>query len=92
MNCIARIAQNLALTTLEVTTISFIVVFLVTSFCWRHKPLDVSTAIVLETQTHIDIIRAEVNYLTQLFWKENNHGILSPRIVRTHRKNGFELR
>ena len=49
VNIIARPTQKLAVTTIEITTIASIVCTLGVSFCWRHKPMDVGTAIVLET-------------------------------------------
>lgn len=55
-----RVAQGLALTTLELTTISFVVVFLVTSFCWRFKPSDISSTLTLHANTDINIIREQV--------------------------------
>lgn len=60
VNCLTRAAQGLALTTLELTTMSFILVFLVTSFCWYHKPLDISTTVPIHTVFHINQILAEV--------------------------------
>ncbi|KIX08317.1 uncharacterized protein Z518_02973 [Rhinocladiella mackenziei CBS 650.93] len=49
LNVIARPTQNLAVTTIEITTIGFIFCTLGINFCWRNKPMDVSTAIVLNT-------------------------------------------
>ncbi|OAP62704.1 hypothetical protein AYL99_01931 [Fonsecaea erecta] len=49
LNVIARPTQKLAVTTIEITTIASIVCTLGVNFCWRHKPMDVGTAIVLET-------------------------------------------
>lgn len=60
VNCAMRVAQGLALTTLELTTISFVVVFLVTSFCWRFKPSDISSTLTLDVNTDINIIREQV--------------------------------
>ncbi|PWY67091.1 hypothetical protein BO94DRAFT_561221 [Aspergillus sclerotioniger CBS 115572] len=59
INCAIRLAQGLALTTLELTTISFMIVFLVTSFCWRFKPSDITSTITVLAHTHIDTIRQE---------------------------------
>ncbi|BCS03147.1 uncharacterized protein AKAW2_70025A [Aspergillus luchuensis] len=59
VNCAMRVAQGLALTTLELTTISFVVVFLVTSFCWRFKPSDISSTLTLHANTDINIIREQ---------------------------------
>ncbi|KAJ9640402.1 hypothetical protein H2201_002552 [Coniosporium apollinis] len=49
--CIGRAAQGLAVTTFELTTLAFVFCTLATFFCWRHKPLDVDTPIVLHTLT-----------------------------------------
>ncbi|KAI2880141.1 hypothetical protein CBS76997_9932 [Aspergillus niger] len=59
VNCAMRVAQGLALTTLELTTISFVVVFLVTSFCWRFKPSDISSTLTLHSNTNFDIMRKQ---------------------------------
>ncbi|RAK82213.1 uncharacterized protein BO72DRAFT_444140 [Aspergillus fijiensis CBS 313.89] len=59
VNSALRVAQGLFLTTLELTTISYVVVFLVTSFCWRAKPSDITGTIPIKTGTPVDIIRAE---------------------------------
>jgi len=44
-NCIARASQGLAITTLELTTLGFILCTLGTSYFWFHKPMDVQKAI-----------------------------------------------
>lgn len=38
INCFGRAASHLFITTLELTTLSFIIIFLITSYCWYHKP------------------------------------------------------
>lgn len=53
--------QRMALTTLELTTLAFIFMMLATSVCWRHKPLDVSYPIVLETEITIAEIVKKVS-------------------------------
>ena len=53
LNCIGRAAQHLALTTLELTTLGFIVCTIGTFFFWAHKPSDVDLPIVLETESTI---------------------------------------
>ncbi|KAK2754576.1 hypothetical protein FQN54_006977 [Arachnomyces sp. PD_36] len=50
---VARVIQHLEITTLELTTLSFIFCMLVTSYCWRHKPGDVERPIILKTNTSI---------------------------------------
>jgi hypothetical protein len=57
---IARPIQGLSITTLELTTVSFVIVFFGTSFCWRKKPAGVTQPVVLECKTSIAQIRSEV--------------------------------
>jgi hypothetical protein len=56
LNIIGRATQHLAISTLELTTVGFIVCAIPISFCWFHKPSDVGAAIVLE----IDITIADL--------------------------------
>jgi hypothetical protein len=67
-NCLTRVAQGLALTTLELTTMSFVLVFFVTSFCWYHKPLGITTTVPIHTVVHIDQILAEVCLHAEIRW------------------------
>ena len=53
IQCIARGAQNLSLTTLELSTIAFILCTLHTLFYWNHKPLDAEVPIILYTRKTI---------------------------------------
>ncbi|KAK5004486.1 hypothetical protein LTR28_008843, partial [Elasticomyces elasticus] len=53
LNCIGRAQQGLAITTFELTTLGFIVCTLATSYCWAHKPADITVPLVLETDTSI---------------------------------------
>jgi hypothetical protein len=53
ISSLARVAQQLVLTTLELTTLGFIFCTLPTSFCWFYKPCDVGDAIVLDCDTPI---------------------------------------
>ncbi|KAK4993829.1 hypothetical protein LTR50_000042 [Elasticomyces elasticus] len=48
-----RVVTRLALTTLELTTAGFIFCTLVTTYCWAHKPADITTPISLETKVSI---------------------------------------
>ncbi|KAF4222997.1 hypothetical protein CNMCM6805_009645 [Aspergillus fumigatiaffinis] len=57
LNCILRRAQHLALTTLELTTISFVIVFFATSFCWYYKPQDITSTITVTLAVDISTIR-----------------------------------
>lgn len=56
---IARPIQGLRMTTLELTTISFIIVMFATSYSWFHKPSDISRPITLQCNTTISHIRNE---------------------------------
>ncbi|MCJ1315190.1 hypothetical protein MMC15_000506 [Xylographa vitiligo] len=53
IQCLARWAQQLAISTLEITTFATILATLNTLYFWYHKPLDVGTPIVLETDSRI---------------------------------------
>jgi hypothetical protein len=68
VNCLTRVAQGLTMTTLELTTLSFILVFFVTSFCWYHKPQDITTTVPIHTVVHIDQILAEVCLHAEIRW------------------------
>lgn len=57
LNCAFRFAQGLFFTTLELTTLSFILVFLVISYCWYHKPMDIDKPIILKPKISVAIIR-----------------------------------
>ncbi|KAK0389859.1 hypothetical protein NLU13_3432 [Sarocladium strictum] len=43
VDCIARTAQGLAITTLELNTLCIVVCSLMTAFAWLHKPVDIRT-------------------------------------------------
>ncbi|KAJ6021122.1 hypothetical protein N7540_006626 [Penicillium herquei] len=77
INCIIRIAQNLFLTTLELTTLSFIIIFFVTSFCWHSKPKDISRAMILNTKTPIALIRAKYHPRPEEPWYQTPLDFLS---------------
>jgi hypothetical protein len=47
LNCLGRRAQHLAITTLELTTLGFILCTLGTYYLWFHKPMDVGVPVVL---------------------------------------------
>ena len=57
---IARCVQHQALSTLELSTLAFIFCTINTFFFWRHKPLDVTTPIVLLCKTKVEdmLVRA----------------------------------
>ncbi|KAJ5710194.1 hypothetical protein N7493_009786 [Penicillium malachiteum] len=77
INCIIRVAQNLFLTTLELTTLSFILIFFVTSFCWQHKPKDISRAMILKTPTPIALIRSKYHPRPEEPWYQTPLDFLS---------------
>lgn len=60
VNCAVRVNQGLAVTTLELTTLSFILIFFVTSFCWYHKPSGITTRVPVSLEVHIDRVLIEV--------------------------------
>jgi hypothetical protein len=43
VECIARTAQRLAITTIELNTLSIVVCSLMTAFAWLHKPVNIRT-------------------------------------------------
>jgi len=47
VQCIARLAQKLALTELELVTMAFVVLNVALYWAWRDKPLDVQCPVVL---------------------------------------------
>lgn len=55
-NTVFRAIQGLMVTTLELTTIAFIVCMLATSIFWRHKPTGISKPIVLRSKYTISEI------------------------------------
>jgi hypothetical protein len=60
ISLIARGIQGLMVTTIELTTVSFVVILFGTSWCWKDKPSCVQTAILLKSSVHIDEIIASV--------------------------------
>ena len=53
IQCIGRAIQHLQISTLELTTLTYILCTLCTFFFWNHKPLDAETRIILRTETPI---------------------------------------
>lgn len=73
MNCIGRVARHLSLATLELTTLSFIVCTIGTSFFWTQKPSDISLPVVLTVESTIaEILVAAgivlANHITKPLW------------------------
>ena len=65
ITCLARAAEHLPLTTLELTTIAFIFAMLASSCFWRHKAQNVRKAEVLKTEVTIAQILQEVSQSLQ---------------------------
>ena len=61
---VSRPIQGLSLTTLELTTISFVIILYATSYCWMYKPSDVARPHILECRSTIEQIRVDVSYPT----------------------------
>ncbi|KAH6669249.1 hypothetical protein B0J14DRAFT_115384 [Halenospora varia] len=59
---VTRVGQGLSITTLELTTVSFIIVLFGTSYCWLHKPSDVLRPVIIKCNSTISIIRNEAGY------------------------------
>ena len=60
VNTIGRWAQRLTVTTFELTTVSFILCSLGTTFCWWNKPADAIVAEIIPSEISInDILRSE---------------------------------
>ena len=61
LNCFARIYQRIPLTTIELSTLAFIIPSIGTLYFWWHKPMDVESYIVirLDSNTSIAQIREE---------------------------------
>lgn len=84
VQCFARCAQQLGLTTLELTTLSFIFCTVQTLFFWFHKPLDVEEPIELHCSTPLhDIIRKEANEQSPKRYLQTPLDCLNPPISRT---------
>lgn len=64
VNSLVRVAQGLALATIELTTLSFVLVFLLSSFCWYFKPQGIVTRTTLRLETDLNEILREVSHLS----------------------------
>ncbi|KAF2691052.1 hypothetical protein K458DRAFT_438759 [Lentithecium fluviatile CBS 122367] len=53
LSTVSRPIARYAVTTLELTTLAYILCALATLFFWRHKPMDIRTPIMLECSTPI---------------------------------------
>ena len=48
ISTLARINQGLHITTLEITTLAFVFIMLLTTMCWWRKPMDITIPIVID--------------------------------------------
>lgn len=87
VNCVVRVVQGLALTTLELTTLSFILIFFITSFCWYYKPSGITTRVTIHLETHIDQVLTEVCLLSQHVQRLAEH--IKNRAATRQEKNGI---
>ncbi|KAJ6199088.1 hypothetical protein J3E72DRAFT_239706 [Bipolaris maydis] len=60
-NTIARAIQGLAITTLELTALSFVVIMFGTSICWIHKPADVTVPTILQSCVTLEHIHLDAS-------------------------------
>ena len=63
IQCLVRWQEGLALASLEITTFATIVATLNSLFFWYHKPLDVETPIILETESRVATILMDAGNL-----------------------------
>lgn len=70
LNCIFRFAQGIFVTTLELTTLSFVLVFLITSYCWYHKPMYANRPITLKLNTTVAAIGKDHHQGPESKWYE----------------------
>ncbi|CAG7966786.1 unnamed protein product [Penicillium olsonii] len=81
LNCIFRFAQGLFVTTIELTTLTFIITFLITSYFWYHKPMGITTPFILELQTSMAI--RHDHQVTGLKWYQTPFDYLSRKRIST---------
>ncbi|KAI0154507.1 hypothetical protein GGR57DRAFT_465912 [Xylariaceae sp. FL1272] len=76
IQCIGRAANNLAITLLELNALAIVVCSLMTSFAWLHKPADVRTPVILQTEADFQTLSGNREWrLTPLdFIDENGPG------------------
>ena len=73
IQCIGRLGQNLAITTLELNTLAIVVCSLMTAFTWLHKPSDVATPVQIYSSVSIeDITEGRVWINTPLDFVDQN--------------------
>lgn len=80
---IGRCVQRLGLTTIELSTLAFILCTLSTFFFWRHKPLDVVTPIVLSCSKRMEDIVADAGHGPLTEFSQTPLDFVKPPISRT---------
>lgn len=60
-NTLARVVQGLHVTTLELTTLSLVLLMVFTAAAWWHKPMDISHPIIIPCNTPLGTILAEMD-------------------------------
>ena len=60
LSTLSRVGQHSAVSTLEVTTMAFIVAMLITSYFWHDKPQGINKPITLQTKATMEEILAKV--------------------------------
>lgn len=70
VECIARRAQSLAITPLELTTLAFVPCTLATYYLWMDKPLGVNTSTTIYTNKKISEILEEAGPLANKQWRD----------------------
>jgi hypothetical protein len=78
ISCIARWRQNLAITTLELTTVGFIVTTISVSIFWFNKPADIETQRTIEIDATILEIHARAGRDHTYYWYDTPLDFLNP--------------
>lgn len=60
ISTLTRVAQNLYITTLELTTLSLVLIMVVSALAWWSKPMDVSHPVILQCQVPLPTVLAEM--------------------------------
>jgi hypothetical protein len=69
VQCLGRVGQHLAITTLELSALAIVVCSIMTNICWLRKPSDVMTPISLYLEMSMDEILKDASVL-DLPWKQ----------------------
>jgi hypothetical protein len=80
---LGRVAQHLALSTIELATLAFIFCTVNTFYFWRHKPLDVATTIVVPCPTPLSAILLESGRSLEDPYSETPLEFVKPPVSRT---------